>query len=190
MWKSVCVHHARHDFCCSDCTDAGEVLLELYQIPAPCHCAETPLVLPFALAVEINILLQNLFDERGTLPLVPVTELERLPLIENAHSSTNNIVVAAHQRPQFVECAATVIDLREKSGSEQLTEFPRIDLVGLRSVAEQPVFERIADQDALRIIEQLEVQPVCTSRFLNRNDRTALQIPKVHFEILKPGRLF
>jgi hypothetical protein len=50
-----------------------------------------------------------------------------------------------------------MIDLLQKSSPQQFTEFPCIDLIGLRAMKEQSILERITDQDAVRVIDEFQV---------------------------------
>ena len=147
MGKSSCIHHTSHDLHRSNRADAINLSLEAHQFVTPGKSMKALLVLLFAATVEIDILLENLSNKHGAISFVPVTQLERLLLVQDPNTRANNIFVGAHQKSQLIQSAVAVIDLLQKSGPEQFTEFACIDLIRLRAMKEQPVLERITDQD-------------------------------------------
>ena len=78
-----------------------------------------------------------------------------------------------------------MIDFREKSGPEQLAQLSCIDLVGLRSMLEKLVFERVTDDDSVHLVEEFEIEPVGKSRFFEGEDHAAFQGAEVGFELLE-----
>jgi hypothetical protein len=179
VWKSVRIHNAgnpaKRD---SNRADTINLSLETHQFISSGNLIETSLELFLALPVEINVLLENSANELRTLSFVPVTQFECLFLVQEPDARAYNIFVGTHQKPQLVEGAIAVIDLLHpalRDGPEQLTQFPRIDLIGLRSMEEQSVLERIADENALYAIDEFQIQPMGTTRFLEGDNDAAFQ---------------
>jgi len=131
--------------------------LEAHQFVTASKLFKALLVLLFAAPVEINVLLEDPANEGGALPFVSVAQCERLLLVQDPNTRANNIIVATDQKPQLIQCAVAMIDLLQKSSPQQFTEFPCIDLIGLRAMKEQSILERITDQDAVRVIDEFQV---------------------------------
>ena len=159
--KSPCVDDTGNDLDSSDRTDTRELLLEAHEAVSSGTVTESAFVLVFTLAVEIDIFREKPTDERSGFACVSVCELEGRLLVQETNPGAHDIVIGADQQPELIQATGTVIDFCEKFGPEQLTQFACIDLVGLRAMLEELIFEWIADDDPVHLIEELQVQPVC-----------------------------
>jgi len=134
--ESPSIHHSGYDLHRSNGADAVNLSLEAHQFVTASKLFKASLVLLFAAPVEINVLLEDPANEGGALPFVSVAQCERLLLVQDPNTRANNIFVATDQKPQLIQCAVAMIDLLQKSGPQQFTEFPCIDLIGLRAMKE------------------------------------------------------
>ena len=135
-WKSVSIYHTGHDLHRTYRADAIDLLLEAHQLVLPGKLAKASFVLLFAPTIQSDILLEDIADEAGALPLVPMAKCECLLLVQDPNPRADNIFIGTHQKSQVIQCAVAVIHFLEKAGPEQFTEFPCIDFIGLRAMEE------------------------------------------------------
>ena len=100
--EAPCIHHTGENFHRSDGADAGKLSLKADQRGAAGNVAEAPFIFFLARAVEFDVFRENPIDERGGFPFVPVSELERRLLVEEANTGAHNILVAADEKPELV----------------------------------------------------------------------------------------